>query len=74
MDVNHQILGVESNHIYPRKLETPKIKLFLNENDKIISNNEEVAVIFNDYFVTVADGTGKDNVFNPSDHDSCQTS
>ena len=28
VDVNHQIFGVQSNHIYPRNLETPKIKLF----------------------------------------------
>ena len=45
-------------------------KIILNENDKIISNNEEVAEIFNDYFVNVADGIGKDYVFNPQDHPS----
>ena len=43
--INH---GVQSNHIYPRNLEN---KINLNENDKIISNNEEVADIFNGYFV-----------------------
>ena len=45
-------------------------KIILNENDKIISNNEEVAEFFNDYFVNVADGIGKDYVFNPQDHPS----
>ena len=45
-------------------------KIILNENDKIISNNEEVADIFNDYFANVANGIGKDYVFNPSDHPS----
>ena len=33
-----------------------------------ISNNEEVAEIFNNHFVNVADGIGKDYVFNPQDH------
>ena len=31
-------------------------KIILNEHDKIISNNKEVAHLFNDYFVNVADG------------------
>ena len=35
-----------------------------------MSNNEEVADIVDDYFVNVADGIGKDYVFNPSDHPS----
>ena len=45
-------------------------KFILNENDKIISNNEEVAEFFNNYFVNVADEIGKDYVFNAQDHPS----
>ena len=40
------------------------------KNRKIISNNEEVVEIFNSYFLNMADGTGKDYVFNLSDHQS----
>ena len=45
-------------------------KIILNENAKIISNNEEVAEFFYNYFVNVADGVGKDYVFNLQDHPS----
>ena len=44
----------------PKKAGNSQNKIISNENDKIISNNEEVAEIFNDYFVNVADGIGKD--------------
>ena len=53
-----------------KKSRDSKNKIILNENDKIISNNEEVADIFNDYFVNVADWIGKHYVFNHSDHPS----
>ena len=48
-----------------RKAGNSQNKIILNENEKIISNNEEVAIIFNSYFVNVADGIGKDYVLIP---------
>ena len=70
MAVHLQIFGVQLNHIYPKKADNSQNRILLNENDKIISKNEEVADIFNSYFVNVADGIGKDYFFNSSDHPS----
>ena len=70
MAVNLQIFGAQLNHICLKKAGNSLNKIILNENDKIISNNEEVAKRFNNYFVNVADGIGKDYVFNPQDHPS----
>ena len=68
--VNLQIFGAQLNHICLKKAGNSLNKIILNENNKIISNNEEVAKNFNNYFVNVADGIGKDYVFNPQDHPS----
>ena len=45
-----------------KKSRNSQNKIILNENDKVVSNNEEVADVFNDYFGNVADGIGKDYV------------
>ena len=70
MAVNLQIFGAQLNHICLKNLETPKTKLFKMKMTRLFQKNEEVAEIFNNYFVKVADGIGKDYVFNPQDHPS----
>lgn len=55
-----------------KKASNSQNKIILNENDKIISNTEEVSEIFNAYFVNVANEIGKNYVFNPSNHPSLE--
>jgi hypothetical protein len=42
----------------------------LNESDKIVNDQKEVANHFNNFFSTVAENIGKDIVYDPSDHPS----
>ena len=42
----------------------------LNESDKIVNDQKEVANHFNNFFSTVAENIGKDTVYDPSDHPS----
>jgi hypothetical protein len=45
-------------------------KIVLNESDKIVNDQKEVANHFNNFFSTVAENIGKDTVYDPSDHPS----
>ena len=45
-------------------------KIILSEDDKAISNDTEVAEVFNSYFVSVAEDIGKNYVFDPQSHPS----
>jgi DUF438 domain-containing protein len=40
----------------------------LNESDKIVNDQKEVANHFNNFFSTVAENIGKYTVYDPSDH------
>jgi hypothetical protein len=40
----------------------------LQENDNIVSKNEDVAEVFNQFFVNVAKDIGKDYIFNKNNH------
>jgi hypothetical protein len=42
----------------------------LNESDKIVNDQKEVANHFNNFISTVAENIGKDTVYDPSDHPS----
>jgi hypothetical protein len=44
--------------------------IVLNESDKIVNDQKEVANHFNNLFSTVAENIGKDTVYDPSDHPS----
>ena len=44
--------------------------IVLNEFDKIVNDQKEVANHFNNFFSTVAENIGKDTVYDPSDHPS----
>jgi hypothetical protein len=52
------------------KNKTAMSKIILNENENIISENENVAEIFNNFFTNVAENIGKDYVFDPRNHPS----
>jgi hypothetical protein len=45
-------------------------KNVLNESDKIVNDQKEVANHFNNFFSTVAENIGKYTVYDPSDHPS----
>ena len=45
-------------------------KIILMEEEKTVNNKEEVAEIFNDFLVNVADNICKDYIFDPNDHPS----
>ena len=45
-------------------------KIVLNESDKIVNDQKEVANHFNNFFSTVAENIGKDTVYDPSDRPS----
>jgi hypothetical protein len=47
-------------------------KIILQDNDKIVTKNVDVAEVFNKFFVNVAQDIGKDYTFNKNDHPSLQ--
>ena len=47
-------------------------KIILQDNDKIVTKNVDVAEVFNKLFVNVAQDIGKDYTFNRNDHPSLQ--
>ena len=44
--------------------------IVLNESDKMVNDQKEVANHFNNFFSTVAENKGKYTVYDPSDHPS----
>ena len=47
-------------------------KIILQNNDKIVTKNVDVAEVFSKFFVNVAQDIGKDYTFNKNDHPSLQ--
>jgi hypothetical protein len=55
---------------FSKKGSSGEQKIVLNESDKIVNDQKEVANHFNNFFSTVAENIGKDTVYDPSDHPS----
>ena len=55
---------------FSKKGSSGEQKIVLNESDKIVNDQKEVANHFNNLFSTVAENIGKDTVYDPSDHPS----
>ena len=55
---------------FSKKGSSGEHKCVLNESDKFINDQKEVANHFNNFFSTVAENIGKDTVYDPSDHPS----
>ena len=55
---------------FSKKGSSGEHKIVLNESDKIVNDQKEVANHFNNFFSTVAENIGKDTVYEPSDHPS----
>ena len=55
---------------FSKKESSGEQKIVLNESDKIVNDQKEVANHFNNFFSTVAENIGKDTVYDPSDHPS----
>jgi hypothetical protein len=47
-------------------------RIILQDNDKIVTKNVDVAEVFNKFFINVAQDIGKDYIFNKNDHPSLQ--
>jgi hypothetical protein len=45
-------------------------KIILQEGENIVSDNQEVAEVFNEFFVNVAMDIGKDYIFDEKNHPS----
>ena len=55
---------------FSKKGSSGEQNIVLNESDKIVNDQKEVANHFNNIFSTVAENIGKDTVYDPSDHPS----
>jgi hypothetical protein len=52
---------------FSKKGSSGEHKIVLNESDKIVNDQTEVANHFNNFFSTVAENIGKDTVYDPSE-------
>lgn len=68
--VKRQISGQQSNLTCLKKSIGTSNNIILNEQNNIISEDEQVANIFNELFVNVAKGIGKDYTFDLNNHPS----
>ena len=57
---------------FSKKSYSSNNKIILQEGDTIISDNQEVSEVFNEYFVNVAKDIGKDYVFDEKNYPSLQ--
>ena len=53
---------------FSKKGSSGEQQIVLNESDKIVNDQKEVANHFNNFFSTVAENIGKDTVYDPSDY------
>jgi len=70
--VNKLSSGKPWNPISPKKSCGTQSKIILQDNDKIVTKNVDVAEVFNKFFVNVAQDIGKDYTFNKNDDPSLQ--
>ena len=68
MAANKKIFGKPLSLIFKKKATNSDSKIILQENDNIVSKNEDVAEVFNQFFVNVAKDIGKDYIFNKNNH------